>query len=196
MSVDDEELELFKSEMGDVAPLKTEKKVALKGPMDDSPGMAERRRAAQAAKSSGQAGLSVDYIIPVEPLAILSFVRPGIQQGVYKKLRLGKYQIDARLDLHRMTVEEARRAILQFVKDCLSHDVRCALVTHGKGIDRKPQPAMLKSCVSTWLPELEQVLAFHSAQPFHGGAGATYVLLRKSDKKKRSNWERHIGKRG
>ena len=39
---------------------------------------------------------------------VLEFKRPGIQNGVYRKLRLGHYDIEARLDLHRFTVAEAR----------------------------------------------------------------------------------------
>ncbi len=192
-----DDLGLFKSEMGDdVEPLKPAAKVRLKKQPDDSPGVEARRRAAAADASGEQkTGLSLEYIEQVEPHTILSYVRPGIQHGVFKKLRLGKYQLDARLDLHRMTMEQARAAILQFVRDCIEHDVRCALITHGKGQGRV-QPALLKSCVATWLPQLEEVLAMHSAQPQHGGTGATYVLLRKSDSKRQANWERHIGRRG
>ena len=41
-----------------------------------------------------------------------------------------------------------------------------------------------------WLRELDVVQAFNSAQPQHGGTGAVYVLLRKSEEKKRENRER------
>ena len=192
-----EDFDLFRSEMGDdVQPLKRDEKVRLKQPRDQSPGLAARRRSAVAQSTDTEPkGLSVEHIAPVEPTAILGYLRPGVQQGVYKKLRLGKYQIEARLDLHRMTVEQARESVLQFVADCMKHDIRCALITHGKGIGRA-QPAVLKSCVAAWLPQLEEVLAMHSAQPQHGGSGATYLLLRKSDAKRQANWERHIGRRG
>jgi hypothetical protein len=36
------------------------------------------------------------------------------------------------------------------------------------------------------------VQAFHSAQPQHGGTGAVYVLLRKSEEKKQENRERFL----
>jgi hypothetical protein len=38
---------------------------------------------------------------------------------------------------------------------------------------------------------MDEVLAFHSAQPQHGGTGATYVMLRKSAEKRVENLERH-----
>src|SRR5690625_5916207 len=71
----------------------------------------------------------------------------------------------------------------------MEQDIRCALITHGKGVGRA-QPALLKSCVAHWLPQFQEVLAFHSAQTAHGGTGATYLLLRKSERKRQENWER------
>ncbi len=126
----------------------------------------------------------------VDPMAILNFQRAGVQHGVMRNLRLGKYKLDAHLDLHKKTVEQARQEVYQFVQDCMAHDVRFALLTHGKGLDRE-QPALLKSCVAHWLPQMDAVLAFHSAQKRHGGYGSTYVLLKKSDKLKRDVRERY-----
>ena len=89
-----------------------------------------------------------------------------------------------------MSVEQAKMAVVQFVSDCLSHGVRCALINHGKGEGRR-QPAMLKSCIAHWLPQFGAVLAFHSAQKYQGGVGATYVMLKKSDAERRENLEQH-----
>jgi len=191
----DDDLEMFRSEMKDVEPLKSCSKLPLKKIKKHSPSMEARRLAAVKSAEQTSSNLSLENIPPVAPLAVLEFVRPGIQHGVFKKLRLGKYQIDARLDLHRMTVERARSEIVDFVRDCLNNEVRCALIAHGKGEGRS-QPAVLKSCIAVWLPRIPDVLAFSSAQRHHGGVGAIYVLIRKSDSKQRSNWERHIGRRG
>ena len=117
-------------------------------------------------------------------MSLLSFKRPGVQNGVFRNFRLGKYGIDARLDLHKMSVEQARKELFQFVIDCLTNDIRSALVTHGKGEGRKT-PAILKSYVAFWLPQIPDVLAFHTAQKQHGSYGATYILLRKSNNKKK-----------
>ncbi|MCV6604775.1 MAG: Smr/MutS family endonuclease, partial [Porticoccaceae bacterium] len=67
-------------------------------------------------------------------------------------------------------------------------------VTHGKG-EMRHKPALLKSCVNHWLRQLDVVLAFHTAQRHHGGSGATYVMLRKSDTQKDENRERHQTRR-
>ena len=137
--------------------------------------------------------LSTTPLTMVDPFDVLSFKRPGVQNGVFRNLRQAKYQIDARLDLHRMSVESARLAVYQFIVDCVANDVRMALVTHGKGLGRD-HPALLKSCVAHWLPELDDVLAFHTAQKYHGGYGATYVLLKKSASKRQEAREKNIKK--
>ena len=121
---------------------------------------------------------------------MLSFSRPGVQHGVFKNLRQGKYEIHSSLDLHGLTVEQSRQALWGFIKDCNKQGVRCGLITHGKGHGRA-EPAKLKSCVNHWLPQIDSVLAFHSAQKQHGGLGATYILFKKSSASKLRTSEQH-----
>ena len=149
-----------------------------------------RRDAQQASQKNCDALSSEDHIVMVKPRDVLSFKRDGIQHGAFKNLRLGKYALDSRLDLHRLTVVQAQQQVFQFIQDCIKHDIRCALITHGRGENRE-KPALLKSCTNHWLQQLDSVLAFHSAQLQHGGTGSTYVLLRKSEKKSLDNRERH-----
>ncbi len=183
--------ELFKQMLGDdVEPIVSQKRVAVSKGRDDGVDKETRRKSAENQETVSEDPLSSEPVALVDPLDIIAFKRPGVQNGVYKNLRLGKYSLDARLDLHRMTVERARQAVYRFVTDCVAHDVRAALVTHGKGEGRET-PAMLKSCVAHWLPELDEVLAFHTAQKQHGSYGATYVLFKKSDNKKLENKERN-----
>lgn len=174
----------------DVTPIKTEPRVALQKKTVDATTLKERRETAQLEAAAPEDPLSGEPIEMVEPLSQISFMRPGVQHGVYRNVRLGKYKIDARLDLHKLTMEVARKLVYQFVKDCVAHDVRTALITHGKG-EGRDQPALLKSCVAYWLPQMDEVLAFHSAQKQHGSYGATYVLLKKSDARKQLDREKH-----
>ncbi|HWV16811.1 MAG TPA: DNA endonuclease SmrA [Cellvibrio sp.] len=181
---------LFLQQMQDVKRIKVAEKVSLVATQLDKTNAEKRRQAATTELKKDKNFLSGEYIEPVDPLAILEFKRDGVQTGVYRNLRLGKYPIDARLDLHHMTIEQARSAVFQFVGDCMNYDIRCALITHGKS-EGRDRPALLKSCVAHWLPQLDNVMAFHSAQKRHGASGATYILLRKSEQKKRETWELH-----
>ena len=46
----------------------------------------------------------------------LLFARDGVQKRVLQKLRRGQYRIEAELDLHRLTSEQAYDALTQFIQ--------------------------------------------------------------------------------
>ena len=180
----------FHELVGAVEPLKGDISLLLKRAPEITPGTLERRRAAELPDGKDRNYLSTTHIPLVEPHAELSFVRPGVQHGVFRRLRLGEYHFDTRLDLHGLGVEQARSAVFRLVRDCIAHDIRACLISHGRGAERRPA-ALLKSCVALWLPQFEEVLAFHSAPRHMGGTGATCVLLRKSDRARQENFEKH-----
>ncbi len=180
----------FKNAMGDVTPLKTEPRVDLKKNLQDTQSILQRREAATASIEADQNHLSDDYVEMVNPQEILAYKANGLQDGVFRKFRLGRYQIDARLDLHRKTVDQAREDVFRFIEDAMKYDLRTIIIVHGKG-EIEAKPALLKSWVNKWLRELEDVLAFHSAQQFDGGSGAVYVMMKKSERKKQETREKH-----
>ncbi|MEY4590379.1 MAG: hypothetical protein RL497_2455, partial [Pseudomonadota bacterium] len=173
----------------DVKPLNIKPRAQLKRtPSADEKAQALRRAQAAAELKTPQDPLAGEPVVMLAPLDSMSFMRPGVQKGVFRSLRLGKYPIDARLDLHTLTADQARSQVYQFIQDCLTHEVRTALITHGKSEGRE-HTALLKSCVNYWLPQMPEVLAFHSAQKQHGSYGATYVLLKKSERQKQQTRE-------
>lgn len=184
------ETDNFIDAMHDVKPLSHEKRVVLDRSSIDKRTIDARQQAAQTESVALNDPLASAGVEQLEANAVLAYQRAGVQHGVYRQLRLGKYTIEARLDLHRMSIEQARLEVYQFVRDCIGHDIRCALITHGKG-EGRAKPAVLKSYVGHWLPQIPEVLAFHSAQKHHGGTGATYIMLKKSEKKRLENLEKH-----
>lgn len=187
-----DDFELLARELADVRPLPANDKAELPADRsgEDAQTLRARREAAIADPKHDPNFLTTREPEPVEPRAILAFMRPGIQHGVYRNLRLGHYEPESVLDLHRKTVEEARRDVWRFVHDCRRYGLRTVMVLHGRG-EFSPKPALLKSYVNAWLRELPEVLAFHSAAKRDGGDGAVYVLLKKSDQEKQANRERH-----
>jgi DNA-nicking Smr family endonuclease len=181
---------LFLAEMDGVAPL-AEGHLRVRAESPEAPSLAQLARR-QAAANTGKDSntLTLGEVPPVDPFDEIAFKRDGVQTGVYRKLRLGRYPQEATLDLHRMTVREAREAVWRFVHDAQRAGLRSVIITHGRG-DRSETPGRLKSYVAHWLPTLSAVLAFHSAQRHHGGYGACYVLLRKNAEKRQDNRERH-----
>lgn len=186
--------EVFQDAMSDVAPLKREPRADRDrtARRDKDSSVEHRRLAATQSPQQDRNTLSESNIQPLDAWFVLEFRRPGVQHGVFRKLKQGRYEVHSRLDLHRRTAQAARREIFDFVEESYRLGLRCVLIVHGKG-DSKPErerSSILKGCVDHWLRELEPVLAFHSAQPQHGGTGAVYVLLRKSEDQKRENRER------
>ncbi|MHA7881462.1 MAG: DNA endonuclease SmrA [Saccharospirillum sp.] len=188
---DDDELELFRQEMKGVRRIRAKPRMTEHKPAVPEPALLHRRQMAVQVKEADANHLTEEIIDLVHPLDILDYRTDGVSHGVFRKLKRGQYPIDARLDLHRKSMQEARDEVFGFVADCLRYDVRSAMILHGKGERGEPK-AFLKSCVNTWLKQIPDVLAFHSAQKHHGGVGALYVLLRKSDAKKTENRERFM----
>ncbi|MEX1221475.1 MAG: DNA endonuclease SmrA [Idiomarina sp.] len=194
MSRQDDEFELFRQEMVDVTPLVGEQVADIKKAFEPTLAQRERRLAAERQLEEDTNFLSTEYVDLVDPDDILEFKRDGVQIGVYKRLKQGRYNMDASLNLHKHTLREARVALYGFIQDCHGAGIRTALIIHGMGKQGKPHPALIKSYVNKWLRELEPVLAFHSAQRPHGGRGALYVMLRKNADQKQFNRELHAKK--
>lgn len=184
---DDDDFKAFLTEMKDVRPIKVKEKVDVAKKTVPEPSLIHRRQMAVTIENGRDNNPLTEEIIDlVHPLDLIEYRTDGVSLGVYKNLKRGMYPIDARLDLHRRKMVEARREVFQFIADCQRYDIRSAIILHGKGELSEPK-AFLKSCVNTWLKQIPQVLAFHSAQKHHGGVGALYVLIKKSDQKKQEN---------
>lgn len=127
-----------------------------------------------------------------DPLGIddaLSYSAPGIQKNVLKKLRKGYYGLDAELDLHGLTRQEAKRQFLRFLHDCVENGYRCVHIVHGKGIRSADNLSVLKNNLNSWLRQHRDVQAFCSSQPKQGGTGAVWVLLQLAEKFRQENLE-------
>ena len=107
----------------------------------------------------------------------LSYRRPGIGTDVTRKLRKGGWSIQGQVDLHGLRREDARVALVDFIKDAARMGWRCVRVVHGKGLGSPGKTPVLKGKVQSWLIQKQEVLAFVQARPAHGGAGALVVLL-------------------
>jgi DNA-nicking Smr family endonuclease len=109
----------------------------------------------------------------------------GLDVGIVRKLRRGEFAVQGHLDLHGMTREEAKGAVDAYLRSARSAGKRCVLVVHGRGLHSKDQLPVLKDALRTWLATARfarHVLAFATARPVDGGAGALYVLLRRAGK--------------
>lgn len=116
----------------------------------------------------------------------LEFRREGLQHGVLDKLRSGKYPQQASLNLLRQPVEECRKMMFSFIQQALADGLRNVLIIHGKGRDDKSHANIVRSYVARWLTEFDDVQAYCTALPHHGGSGRVtshYVKQRRRSKK-------------
>ena len=172
----DEELDLFLQEMAGVKRLNADALADLNGEHNPSLAQLARRKAAEQEMEYDPNYLSMEYVDLVAPDDVIAYKKDGVQDGVYKNLRLGKYQMDATLNLLGKTLVEARAALFSFIADCHQRGIRTLLIHHGMGRDSKPHPAILKSYCFKWLPQIPEVLACHTALKPHGGYAARDVL--------------------
>lgn len=107
-----------------------------------------------------------------------SFLRPGVSRQTLRRLRRGHWGIQAQLDLHGYTRDEARRELVTFLDTSNERGFRCVRVIHGKGLGSKSHGPVLKVRIGSWLSQRDDVLAFCQARPEDGGSGAVLVLLK------------------
>lgn len=168
--IDEEDQKLFRSVMEGVKPLAQTKVIQHQTPPN---------RKSQSSFSENRNPFNLFDEEQTEEIfgeTSLEFHRGGLQHKVLRKLRQGKYNVEAILDMHGMRVAEAKEALNYFILNCLKKDIRHVLIIHGKGrITKKP---ILKNKVNQWLRQIEYVLAFCSATAEEGRTGAVYVLLK------------------
>ncbi len=107
----------------------------------------------------------------------LVYRHPRVSHGDFRRLRRGQFAVQDEIDLHGLVATDAREALAEFLGEAIDRRLRCVRVIHGKGRGSGPRGPVIKRRIGRWLRRREEVLAFCSARPAHGGTGALYVLL-------------------
>lgn len=105
-----------------------------------------------------------------------------LDRKLLDRLKQGDYSVQSHLDLHGMSWEEAKEAVSAFLHRSRLDSVRCVLVVCGRGHHSKDKEPVLKNQLVRWMTRSSAsrtILAFCTARPHDGGAGALYVLLRR-----------------
>ena len=130
-----------------------------------------------------RAAKPMSYRVPQAPAPNLagrgSLANHPIEERTIKKLAKGRQPIDARIDLHGMTQDRARFALLDFLQMAQRADYRIVLVITGKGNEGL---GVLRRNVPEWLrlpAFVSLVNGFQQSHTSHGGEGALYVRIRK-----------------
>ena len=173
----DDDKELFRRTLADAKPLRTTRRAdeVVRKP-------APKARFARADEKAALHESLEAHIDDTESHGgeSLRFHRPSVGRRTMRKLARGNFSVQAEIDLHGMTVAEAKPRLAEFIEECASSGRLCVRVVHGKGLGSGTRGPILKQKVNRWLRQWDTVLAFVSTRQVDGGTGAVYVLLRQS----------------
>lgn len=171
--VSDEDKALFRECMRSVKPLHEKtKRVSTEA---QSPIQPQKSTSKEEKKEYYLSDMIIETVLSE---TILSYSQPSLSPQRFKALTKGQIPWEARLDLHGLKSEKAREMLCQFIQTQAEQDKRCLLIIHGKG-GIQGAPPVIKNLLNRWLPQINEVIAFHSALPRDGGSGAIYVLLKR-----------------
>ncbi|MDE3011620.1 MAG: Smr/MutS family protein, partial [Pseudomonadota bacterium] len=145
----DDDHELFREAVADARPVRDPGKVLPERPKP-SPLPIHSRRDEDAALEetlNGPDGLSDE----IELGDAQSYLRDGLPRKVLRDLAHGRWTVQDRLDLHGLRVDEARRAVVQFLAAARRRGLRCVCVIHGRGLGSAAGEPVLRSRVRAWL---------------------------------------------
>jgi DNA-nicking Smr family endonuclease len=183
------EVTLWEEAMREVLPVKRRRRVVAQfvDPLSGDRKPAKHQRQ----KPSASHSVKVPPGLPVMAPTTSS----RLDGATARRLREGKVDPEARLDLHGLTQVQAHARLVTFLHRARDRGLRCVLVITGKGsAARSPDAShadwmhdtslgVLRALVPRWLREgdLQSLVRGHvEAHVRHGGAGAIYVYLRQS----------------
>jgi DNA-nicking Smr family endonuclease len=176
-TVTDKDIDEFRRAFSDAKPLKAEDRVPEAKPKPKPRARFSRADEREVLQESLQ-----DDIDTIEHGygAALRFHRASVGKRTMRKLARGGYSVQAEIDLHGMTLAEAKPRLADFIDYCAMQGSLCVRVVHGKGLGSGGRGPVLKNAVNRWLRKWDSVLAFVSTRQVDGGTGAVYVLLQKT----------------
>jgi len=163
----------FREAMADVVPLPASNRIEPNG--TKVPAIAAQRQ------QDDQAVLREllefqDDSVGLETGEELLYLKPGHQHRLLRRLRRGHFSVADIIDLHHMSVETARKVLLDFIDEALRRNRGCVRVVHGKGLRSRRLPR-IKIMTDRTLRKHPNVIAFASCRQVDGGTGAVNVLL-------------------
>lgn len=174
---------LFQTAMRDVTPLKDNKNKIIRTPVkkDKSPnqlyGISDKAREYLSCLVEEPAAWDISFSDEYMEGAV-----SGVGPKIMKRLKRGEFSFQDYIDLHGLTKKDAEAVVNEFITQSYQKGLRCVLIVHGRGLGSVDHQPAIKKELPVWFKRgilKKIVLAFVTAQPFDGGAGALYVLLKK-----------------
>jgi DNA-nicking Smr family endonuclease len=180
---EESEEDLFQKAMKDVVPLHDTRKRIVRSPStrqefpDHQQSQEERERQYLSTlvkdSSAWDISFSDEYMVGAVP---------GVGPKIMRRLKRGEFSVQDYIDLHGLKKKEAEAVVSEFIVKSYQRGLRCVLIVHGRGLGSVDHQPAIKRELPVWFRRgtLKRiVIAFVTARPCDGGAGALYVLLKK-----------------
>lgn len=177
----DEDDALWKAVTKDVKPIKRIPSARAKADAVKEPAQRKSKKTGAMAPTGPAATVGPKTSPSLPQRELTHGQAAGLDKRTMERLRRGQLPIEAEIDLHGHTQEEAHSALNAFIAGHAAAGRRCVRVITGKGSFRQGG-GVLKTAVPRWLnepPLQDSILAFTHARRDDGGEGALYVLLRR-----------------
>ncbi len=175
--------DLFQSAMKGVIPLKDDKNKII------TPFVKEETLPERSLKPHKKAGEDFSNLVKESSAWDVSFsdeymegAISGVGPKIMKRLKRGEFSVQDYVDLHGLTKKDAETVVDEFITKSYYKGMRCVLIVHGRGLGSLNNQPAIKKELPIWFRRgilKKIVLAFVTAKPCDGGAGALYVLLKK-----------------
>ncbi len=172
--------DLFRRAMADVKPLPGRRRVALPNRNPEPPPASRDPDTESLIRLNDLVRDGKGFVVADTP-EYMEGARYCDNPEVVRRLHQGEFSIQGHVDLHGLSAIAAQEVLERFLKESLTSGKRAVLIVHGRGLSSPAKP-VLKRMVQDWLdrgPWRKWVIAYASARSCDGGAGATYVLLRR-----------------
>lgn len=118
------------------------------------------------------------YIKKVTAFESLYYHQKGVRLQELSKLKKGEFTIQAVLDIHGYTLDQAEEHIIEFISQALLNKHRFIRIIHGKGYNSEEEYPPLKNLTNQILQQTKPIIAYCSTPQKDGGTGAVNILLK------------------
>jgi DNA-nicking Smr family endonuclease len=181
--VEEEGEDLFQEAMKGVEPLRDSRKKIVRSPSrrEEFPDQFQSKEEKERQYLSALINDSSAWDISFSDEYMVGAV-PGVGPQIMRRLKRGEFSVQDYIDLHGLKKREAEEAVHEFIINSHQRGLRCVLIVHGRGLGSVDHQPAIKKELPVWFRKgmlKRVVLAFVTARPCDGGAGALYVLLKK-----------------
>lgn len=172
--------ELFMEAMQDVTPIKNHNRISFfeDRSQKNTHKHLKKIRNKQAPKPQNLQFQALECSHPIGAFESVMHYEKGLRLQDLSKLKRSEFYLEASLDLHGKTAEEAEIAIEHFISQAIACGMKYVRIIHGKGYNSKNDYPILKNLCYQKLKTLKNIVGFCSAPEKDGGVGAVNIQLK------------------